>query len=141
VNYFKFVTAVFVFFVALFAYADNSAVGVWKTIDDETGKEKSIIRIYERDGMLFGEVVDLLLKPDDTLCTKCKGELHNKPVVGMTILQNMKKDGDKYSDGTILDPEKGKTYQCKLWLEGNNLKVRGYIGFLYRTQTWLPASD
>lgn len=110
--------------------------GYWQTIDDHSGKAKSIVRIYEEDGQFMGQIVDLLLKPDDSVCKECKGDLLNQPIVGMTILQGLEKKGDEYSGGEILDPENGKTYRCKVWLDGDNLKVRGYIGFLFRTQTW-----
>ena len=111
-------------------------LGQWKTIDDETGKAKSIVELYEKDGKLYGKVVDLLLKPDDTLCDKCTGSRHNQPIVGMDFLTAMEKDGKVYSGGEILDPANGKTYRCKLWLEDGVLKVRGYIGFFFRTQDW-----
>lgn len=112
-------------------------VGEWKTIDDESGEAKSVVEIYERDGRYYGKVRDLLLKPDDTLCEKCEGELKDQPVVGMEIITDMEKKGDEYSGGEILDPESGKVYRAKMWLEDDDrLKVRGYVGFLYRTQTW-----
>ena len=113
-------------------------LGEWKTIDDESGKAKSIVVLFERDGKVYGKVKDLLLKPDDTVCKKCKGDLKDKPFVGMEIVQGLKanKKGE-YQGGKILDPIKGKFYTCKLWLESNDtLKVRGYIGMFYRTQTW-----
>jgi len=117
------------------AYAD--IVGRWQTIDDETGKPKSIVEIYQQDGKFYGKVLDLLLKPDNTLCEKCEGELKDKPVVGMQILSGMIKKEAEYVDGTILDPSKGTVYRCKMWLDGDDkLQVRGYITFLYRTQTW-----
>ena len=62
-----------------------------------------------------------------------------KPIVGLEIIRDMKKDGDEYAGGDILDPENGKVYRCKIWVENGKLMVRGYIAFLYRTQTWLPA--
>lgn len=118
------------------ALASSTVTGLWQTIDDETGKPKSIVEIVEIDGKLQGKVVDLLIKPDDTLCKECKGDLHNKPVVGMQILSDLSKDDDVYSGGEILDPANGKTYRCKLWLEDDKLQVRGYLGFFFRTQTW-----
>jgi len=123
-------------FVALPALAAE-VTGQWKTIDDESGEAKSIVEIYERDGRYFGKVEDLLLKPDDTRCEKCEGERKGQPIVGMEIITDMKKNGDEYSGGEILDPETGKVYRAKFWLENDDtLKVRGYVGFLYRTQTW-----
>lgn len=118
-----------------------SPVGQWKTIDDETKLEKSIVEIYESGGMLFGKIVKLLQEKDggaSKLCTKCEGEDHNKPLIGMVILKNMKQDGDVYKGGTIMDPAKGKTYKCilKLLEGGNKLEVKGCIGFLCKSQYW-----
>lgn len=126
----------------LIALQANAAdiVGKWRTIDDETGQPKSIVEIYQQGGKYYGRVVDLLMKPDDTVCEKCKGALKGKPIVGMNVITGMVKNGDVYEGGEIMDPNKGKTYDCKLWLEGNDkLMVRGYLGFFYRTQTWYRA--
>lgn len=115
----------------------SDITGRWQTVDDDTGEAKSIVEIYQKDGQYFGEVRDLLLKPDDTVCEECKGQLKNQPVVGMQIITDMEKEGDEYEGGEILDPETGKVYRAKMWLEDEDtLKVRGYLGFLYRTQTW-----
>ncbi|WP_295800522.1 DUF2147 domain-containing protein [uncultured Microbulbifer sp.] len=120
-----------------FAFAD--VVGRWKTIDDESGQAKSIVEIYEKGGKYYGRVVDLLMKPDDTLCDACPGARKGQKIVGMDIITNMVKTGDVYEGGQILDPTKGKVYDCKMWVEGDKLMVRGYLGFFYRTQTWYPA--
>lgn len=119
----------------------QSAVGTWKTIDDETGKAKSHINIYEKDGKLYGKVIKLLTPGrENATCTKCKGNKKNKPIVGMVVLSGVEKDGkNKWDDGEILDPKKGKTYDVSLELvNANKLKVRGYLGFsmLGRTQYW-----
>jgi len=138
----KFKSLFITFAIAFFAisssalFAANSPVGTWKTIDDETKKVKSIVEIYEKNGVVFGKIVKLIGESQDTKCDKCKGSKFNKPIVGMVFVWGMKKDGDKYEDGKILDPKNGKTYTCKMWIEDGNLKVRGYIGFFYRTQTW-----
>lgn len=133
------------FFVAsLFTLAagqNESIVGRWKTIDDETGRAKSIVSIYEQDGMFFGKI-DTLFREEgedpDPLCDKCpqNDPRYNQRVKGMVILENLKKKGKEWKDGKILDPGKGKIYDCKMWIEDGNLKVRGYLLFLYRTQTW-----
>jgi uncharacterized protein (DUF2147 family) len=130
--------------VTLLAFSNVQAqdiVGRWKTIDDETGKEKSIVNIYMQDGKYFGKIDTLFREPDedpDPVCDKCPPEdpRYNKKLVGMVILENLEKDGDEWDDGSILDPGKGKVYDCKMWIEDGNLKVRGYLFFLYRTQTW-----
>ena len=132
----------FSFFI-LSAFAQRtSPVGKWKTVDDNTGKVKSTVEIYEKGGKLFGKVLELFdpEKPDP-VCEECDEDdpRHNKPIVGLEIIRNMKRgDNEKWEDGDILDPENGKVYRCKIWVEEGNLQVRGYIAFLYRTQTWLP---
>jgi len=131
--------AVGLFFAGSGLFA-QSAVGLWKTIDDETGQPKSYVSIWEQNGMLYGTITQLI-NPDepDPKCTKCTGDYKDKPVKGMTIMWNMKKDGDAWSGGQILDPKKGETYRCKIWIEGGNLQLRGYLGPFYRTQTWYRA--
>lgn len=118
----------------------NTVMGKWKTIDDETGKAKSIVEIYEHSGKVYGKVVDILdADKKKNLCTNCTGEDKNKPVMGLVIIKGLSKDGSEYNSGKILDPVSGKTYKCFLALEGNDkLKVRGYIGLSLfgRTQTW-----
>jgi uncharacterized protein (DUF2147 family) len=118
----------------------QSPIGIWKTIDDETGEAKSKVQIYESNGKLYGKVIDLLIKPDDTLCTECDGAKKNKPVVGMVILEDLAPYNDYWKNGTILDPNNGSTYRCSIWFEdgkSDELQVRGkhWTG-LYRTQTW-----
>lgn len=126
------------------ALAAGSPVGKWKTIDDETNKEKSIVEIYEKDGALYGRIIELLQEPDGgkgKLCEKCIGDDLNKPLIGMVILKGLKASGDEYGGGTIMDPNNGKTYKCKIEVleDGAKLKVRGFIGFslLGRNQFWL----
>jgi uncharacterized protein (DUF2147 family) len=127
------------------AWAQNaSPAGVWKTIDDETGKPKSLVRITEENGVLSGKV-EKLFRPADQdqnpKCTACEGARKDQPIIGMTILSGLKKDGNEYTGGEILDPAKGKTYKSKLTLKdnGSKLDVRGYIGapMFGRTQTWV----
>ncbi|NOS91448.1 MAG: DUF2147 domain-containing protein [Cyclobacteriaceae bacterium] len=122
--------------------AQNSVLGKWKSIDDKTGQAKSIIEITERDGKVYGKIIKIFPtdpKRTDPVCDKCptNDSRYNKKIFGMEIMLDMKKDGDEYSGGNILDPEVGKIYRCKIWVEGNELKVRGYLGPFYRTQSWL----
>lgn len=121
----------------------ESPVGLWRTIDDKSGKERSLVRVSEANGQLQITVEKLFREPGEEpnpLCDKCPGEKKNKPVTGMQIGSGLKKDGDVWSGGEILDPENGKTYKCKVWLEnkGRELHVRGFIGvsMLGRTQIW-----
>lgn len=122
-------------------YAQNqSVIGKWKTIDDQTGKAKSIVEIYERSGKVYGKIVEIIdTEKRKSVCTACTGDEKNKPIIGLIIIKGLKKDGKEYNDGRILDPTTGKLYKCFLALEGNDkLKVRGYIGvsLFGRTQVW-----
>jgi uncharacterized protein (DUF2147 family) len=125
---------------------ESSPIGVWKTIDDQTGKPKSLIRISEADGELKGKIEKLFREAGEDQnpkCDKCEGTLKDQPIIGMTILTGMKKDGGEYNGGKILDPANGKVYKSKMSLadDGKKLDVRGYIGLpmLGRTQTWVRA--
>ncbi|MBX2916863.1 MAG: DUF2147 domain-containing protein [Cyclobacteriaceae bacterium] len=121
----------------------QTIVGKWQTIDDETGKPKSVVEISERNGKYYGKIIRLFRSPaedQDPICDKCPvdDDRYKRKIVGMEILRNLVKDNDEFSGGTIIDPNNGKIYRCKVWLEGNNLKLRGYLGPFFRTQTWLP---
>jgi len=109
--------------------------GDWVSYDDKSGKKKSIVRITRQGDTISGKIIKLF-NPSHTTCVACKGKLHNKPIVGMTIFSGLKKRDGVWQGGKILDPKNGKRYECKIWEEGNRLKVRGYLMMFYRTQTW-----
>lgn len=115
-------------------------VGDWKTIDDDGKTAKSVVRIYEKDGKLYGKIVELLKSDPDSKCTECSGARKDKPIVGMVIMWDLDKDDDEWSGGRILDPENGEDYSCVIALEdgGKTLKVRGYVGLSLfgRSQRW-----
>jgi uncharacterized protein (DUF2147 family) len=125
--------------------ADPAGVaGHWKTIDDETGTERSIVAIAEVNGELQGRIVKVFLRPDEkpgAVCDACEGAHKGQPIVGLTFLWGLKRDGSEWNGGAILDPNNGKVYNAKLSLadDGQKLRVRGYIGMpmLGRTQVWL----
>ncbi|PUB33618.1 uncharacterized protein (DUF2147 family) [Elizabethkingia sp. YR214] len=125
-------------FFSVLSYAQIE--GKWKTIDDETGKPKSIVEIFKKsDGKYYGKVVQLLIKPADPNCSGCKDDRKDKPILGMEVIRGLSKDGSEFTKGTITDPKNGKTYKCTIKKEGEDkLNVRGYIGFsaLGRSQTW-----
>ncbi|WP_299181120.1 DUF2147 domain-containing protein [uncultured Aquimarina sp.] len=130
-------------FLTSLVNAQSEIIGKWKTIDDNTGEPRSIVEIYKKGNKLFGRI-DRILKESDRnqLCKECEGDDYNQPIEGMVIIKDLQKDGDEYEDGTIMDPENGKVYKCKIWLEENDpntLNVRGYIAFLFRTQKWVKA--
>ncbi len=133
-------TFVMVAVAGVFSVSAQSVTGKWKTIDDETGEAKSIVEIYENNGKMYGKVVEILNPAKkDAKCNNCKGADKDKPIKGLVILKGLKKDGNEYSGGDILDPNKGKLYSCTIKLDGNDkLNVRGYMGIslLGRTQVW-----
>jgi uncharacterized protein (DUF2147 family) len=122
----------------------TSPVGRWETVDDATGKVTSVVVIWEANGRLYGRI-EKLINPDskdpDPRCTRCEGEMKNRPLVGLRILWDLRKEGGQWAEGKILDPDNGKEYRCRLEVEsgGKKLKVRGFIGFSLfgRTQCWL----
>jgi uncharacterized protein (DUF2147 family) len=122
----------------------NDITGLWKTIDDETGKPKSVVKIYIENGKLYGDIVKLFRKEGEDpnpKCDKCEEDdpRYNKDIIGMTIITDLRYEEDDkvWEDGEILDPKKGKVYDCKLWVEDGKLQVRGYVLFFHRTQEWL----
>jgi len=131
-------------------YAAISPVGYWKTIDDVTGKPKSILHIFQNGNALYGQIVKIFPRPgydQNELCTACKGARHNQRIVGMVIMEGLKqsaKNPNEWNDGQILDPLNGKSYGCMITVmnDGKTLNVRGFIGFSLfgRTQTWIRVA-
>jgi uncharacterized protein (DUF2147 family) len=124
--------------------AEPSPIGLWKTIDDNTGQPRGLVRIREVNGQYEGKVEKIFPKPDEETnpkCEKCEGSRHSQPVIGMTILWGLTKQGDEYQGGEILDPENGKVYRARMRFldSGKKLDVRGFIGFSLfgRSQIWI----
>ncbi|HEX8563480.1 MAG TPA: DUF2147 domain-containing protein [Flavobacterium sp.] len=118
----------------------QGVIGKWKSVDDETGKTVAIVEIFERNAKVYGKIVEITNPADkNKKCVNCTGEDKDKPILGLTVIKGLTKDGDEYNGGHILDPKYGKLYKCYITNEGpDRLKVRGYIGFslLGRTQYW-----
>jgi uncharacterized protein (DUF2147 family) len=121
-----------------------SPAGVWRTIDDNTKKDKSLVRIVEANGVYTGKV-EKIVDPDapkDAVCKDCTDERKDQPIVGMTIIRNVRANADDktvFEGGDILDPNNGKVYRVRLkpFDDGKKLEVRGYLGPFYRNQTWI----
>jgi len=127
--------------IAAHAADRQSPVGLWKTFDDKTGKPRALVRIYVEDGRYFGRIEQSFTPgADSRLCSVCKDERKNKPIIGLVLIRNMSLQDGEYRGGDILDPDNGSVYRCKFHLErdGTMLVVRGFIGIslLGRTQTW-----
>lgn len=131
---------------------NKNCIGVWKTIDDETQKTKSHVQIFKKGNKVHAKIVKLLdpqtLKDsgekrfEDIKCDKCPvGHGKDEHTVGLEMMWDMEQYSDKWGGGSIMDPKKGKIYTCTMWMDpedssGNTLKVRGWIAFFHRTQTW-----
>ena len=116
----------------------TSPVGKWRTIDDKSGKPKSIVQITEDKGVLTGKIVELLEGATEKTCSKCEGDLKDKPLVGMKILWDLKKEGNEWADGKIFNPADGGTYtsKAKLTEGGKTLEVTGKWMFFSKQQQW-----
>jgi uncharacterized protein (DUF2147 family) len=132
---------------SVLAMAQSTPVGLWRTIDDDGKTEKSTVRITSNNGVLSGKVEHITdpAKANE-VCSKCEDDRKDKPIVGMTIINDVKQDAEEsnvWAGGLILDPAKGSTYKVRLKLidGGKKLEVRGYIGspMFGRTQTWIRA--
>ncbi len=137
----KQIFAILIFGFLAQSISAQTVLGKWKTIDDESGVAESVVEIYEKDGQIYGKIVELFRKPSedqDPKCNNCKGDKKGQRIKGMVIMEGLSKDGNEYGDGTILDPDNGKIYDCKIWLDGSDkLMVRGYVGLFFRTQEWV----
>ena len=135
----KLIFSIVVFFIFQVSFS-QTIFGKWKTVDDETGIENGIVEIYEKAGKVYGRIIEILEKEKKHFkCEMCEGEDKNKPVLGLVIIKGLKKKGDFFEGGKITDPKNGKSYHCKMILEGKDkLIVRGYIGISLfgRSQTW-----
>ncbi len=134
------ISLLLILFVSILSANAQGVLGKWKTFDDETGDAKSIVEITEKDGKIYGKIIDILNPAKKAAkCVDCPDSDKDKPVLGLYIIKGLTKDGKEYSDGKILDPTSGKLYKCTVSLDGTDkLKVRGYIGIsaFGRTQTW-----
>ncbi len=139
----KLMTTVALLAACAAAHAQSTPVGLWKTIDDQTKQEKSYVRLTESGGVVGGKI-ERLVDPtrQDAVCDKCDGARQGQKIVGMQIVEGLKKNPDAavWEGGTILDPNEGKTYKVKMTPKdgGKTLEVRGYIGapMFGRTQVW-----
>lgn len=132
---------------ALSLFGDD-ITGFWKTIDDKTGQPQSIVAIYPYQGKYFGRLIvtfDEKGNIEDTIdkaTTKAPGVVGNPYYAGLDIIWDLKPEGGgKFTDGEILDPERGRVYGAEVWRKDNNLIVRGKVLFLGRNQTWPPAGE
>lgn len=134
--------AIFLTAVCRQSAADPSPTGRWRAVDDKTGQPRGIVRVYEEHGALFGKI-EATLKPSEAKenCNLCTDERKGRPIIGLVVLRWLRKEGDEYGGGDILDPDTGRVYRCKLRVldQGKRLLVRGYlvVPMLGRSQIWI----
>ena len=119
----------------------SNILGDWKTVDDKTGEQRSVVTIYKgSDGLYYGKISKMLMYGSDLRCEACKDEDHNTPIEGLVIIRGMKAEEGQLVGGKVLDPESGKFYYGKIYLKDGKLVLRGSLdkrGFLGRNQTWI----
>ena len=119
----------------------SNILGDWKTVDDKTGEQRSVVTIYKgSDGLYYGKISKMLMYGSDLRCEACKDEDHNAPIEGLVIIRGMKAEDGQLLGGKVLDPESGKFYYGKIFLKDGKLVLRGSLdkrGFLGRNQTWI----
>lgn len=141
------VLALFVFIGGSVYAQTSSCLGKWTTIDDKTNNKKSTVELYKKDGKMYGKITYLYPRkgrPDNPVCDKCTDDRKGEPLIGLQLVRGLEWDGSVWKNGTIVDPENGKIYTTKIWINAddhNKLNVRGYVGPFYRTQTWIRVND
>ena len=128
--------------------AEPTAAGLWEQIDDKTGKPESWFKITERNGVYEGALVKIFSKPgedENWVCDKCEGADRGRPVLGLTLIKDMRRNGLSYENGTIMDPRDGSVYRALMRLspDGEKLEMRGYLGISLfgRSQGWNRLPD
>ncbi|MGB3544429.1 DUF2147 domain-containing protein [Rubrivirga sp.] len=129
--------------IATPAFAQASPAGCWATVDDDDGSVKSYVKIYQSGSTLVGDIVRLTV--NDGRCVDCADRYDGRVLRNERIMSGFTLDGDRYEDGSIIDPKSGRTYNGVMNLvEGNSdrLYLRGYLGIraLGRSQTWRRAA-
>ena len=114
----KIMSVVIALWMTMNGYAQlNSILGDWKTVDDKTGDNFSIVSIYKSsDGLYYGKIAKMLVGDPDLRCEQCKDADHNKPLEGLVIIRGMQynKEKNQLEGGKVLDPESGKFYYGKI---------------------------
>lgn len=130
-------------------FAANSPTGYWKTVDDKTGQVLSVVEIYQAGNTLEGKIVKIMpvlgQRPTD-ICVKCKGPMHNRPMMGLKVMWGMSQiSPDTWGRGQVLDPKSGNIYRGNMRLtnNGNDLHLRGYVGLpmFGRSETWVRTNN
>lgn len=129
-------------------YSKENVSGYWKTFNIKSKQPEAIVKIYARGGLLYGKIIELSQEKINELkrinefppkCRKCKGKFKDQDIIGLNFVYDLKNEGNIWVDGKIIDPETGKIYKAKIWVDSKDSKklmVRVYLGPFYKTQIW-----
>ncbi len=133
--------------IAVFIFPNligQDVIGKWKHYDEKTKLPNTIIETYIENDKLYGKIIVIFNydKPDTLKCVDCPGSWNNKKILGLNVVNGLTKEDNCWvGDQALIDPETGEVYDCKIWFEDGNLKVRGYVGFLFQTIDWFPLEN
>jgi uncharacterized protein (DUF2147 family) len=135
------------FLLIAFSIAINAQTifGKWHSKNNITGEIEAVIRMYEKGQKAFAKIIEIKdPEKQNSICNLCRGKNKGKIILGLNILTGLEKNGNKWSEGSILDPRNGKIYTCYIELiNPNKLKIRGYIGISLfgKTAYWEKALE